>query len=456
MHDLESLVMTNSKTKPASTAPASNAPVIASGAAATPVIASGAAASGTAWQSQAQVLTEIPGGVTAAKGFRASGIHCGVKKAKKDLALVVSEEPASAATILTTNKVQAAPVVLVREQMGKSETFRAIIVNSGNANACTGDRGMTDARAMVSATAAALGCAPGEVLVSSTGVIGQFLPIRAITSGIDTAAAALSPAGGHAAAEAILTTDTFVKECAVEFRCGGTRAVIGGMAKGSGMIMPNMATMLAFVTTDAAVAPGVLQTALGRAGDRSFNRISVDGDTSTNDMVAVLANGASGALPVTSTEGPDYEAFYAALEHVLTVLSKMIVRDGEGATKFIEINVTGAADDASAARAARAIATSSLVKTAMHGEDANWGRILAAVGYSGIEFDPAKTEIAFGDLPILRKNYAIDFSEEAAARVLHEKDITINVRLNGGKGSASFWTCDLSREYVAINANYRT
>ncbi|HTO94025.1 MAG TPA: bifunctional ornithine acetyltransferase/N-acetylglutamate synthase, partial [Bacteroidota bacterium] len=202
--------------------------------------------------------------------------------------------------------------------------------------------------------------------------------------------------------------------------------------------------------------PGVLQTALSRASDRSFNRISVDGDTSTNDMVAVLANGASGAPLVTEPKGPVYEAFYAALEHVLTVLSKMIVRDGEGATKFIEINVTGAADDASAARAARAIANSSLVKTAMNGEDANWGRILAAVGYSGIEFDPARTEIAFGDLPILRKNYVIDFSEEEAARVLHEKDITINVRLNGGGGSASFWTCDLSREYVAINANYRT
>jgi len=434
MHDIESPVMTNSKTKPASGVTAKRDPGVPP----------------QAGQSQAPVLTEIPGGVTAAKGFRAAGIHCGVKKAKKDLGLVVSGSPASAATILTTNKVQAAPVVLVREQMAKSTTFRAIVVNSGNANACTGDRGMQDARAMVAATAAALGCAPGEVLVSSTGVIGQYLPLEAITAGIGTAAAALSPAGGHAAAEAIMTTDTFVKECAVEFHCGGTRAVIGGMAKGSGMIMPNMATMLAFVTTDAAVAPGVLQTALRRAGDRSFNRISVDGDTSTNDMVALLANGASGAAPVTGAEGPAYEAFYAALEHVLTVLSKMIVRDGEGATKFIEINVTGAA------RAARAVATSSLVKTAMNGEDANWGRILAAVGYSGIEFDPAQTEIAFGDLPILRKNYVIDFSEEEAARVLHGKDITINVRLNGGNGSASFWTCDLSREYVAINANYRT
>jgi len=445
MHETEPAVM---KTK--------STPSVGENVGTKPVIASGAA--GNAKQSPASgaVLNEIPGGVTAPKGFRASGIHCGVKKAKKDLALILSETPASAATLLTTNKVQAAPVVLVREQMARSGVFRAIVVNSGNANACTGDRGMEDARAMVAATAAALKCAPGEVLVSSTGVIGQYLPIQAITSGIDTAAAALSPAGGHAAAEAIMTTDTFVKECAVEFDCGGARTVIGGMAKGSGMIMPNMATMLAFVTTDAAVAPGPLHVALVRATDRSFNRISVDGDTSTNDMVAVLANGASGSAPVTEPKGPAYESFAAALEHVLTVLSKMIVRDGEGATKFIEINVTGAADDASAARAARAIANSSLVKTAMNGEDANWGRILAAVGYSGIEFDPAKTEIAFGDLPILRRNYLIEFSEAAAARVLHEKEITINVRLNGGEGSATFWTSDLSQEYVAINANYRT
>ena len=442
MHDTAIPVMKNNTATP----------VIASAAAgATPVIAR--PAEGGAKQSG---FTEIPGGITAAKGFRASGIHCGVKKAKKDLALIVSDGPASAATVLTTNRVQAAPVVLVREQMAHSRTFRAIVVNSGNANACTGERGMDDARAMAAATAGALGCSAGEVLVSSTGVIGQYLPIGAITSGVGTAAAALTPAGGGAAAEAILTTDTFTKECAVGFLCGGARAVIGGMAKGSGMIAPNMATMLAFITTDAAVSPVVLQTALSRAADRSFNRISVDGDTSTNDMVAVLANGASGAAPVTEARGPAYEAFYGALEHVLTVLSKMIVRDGEGATKFIEINVTGAADSESAARAARSIASSSLVKTAMNGEDANWGRILAAVGYAGIEFDPAQTEISFGDLPILRKNYVIDFSEAAAADVLRQKDITINVCLNGGEGSASFWTCDLSREYVAINANYRT
>jgi glutamate N-acetyltransferase/amino-acid N-acetyltransferase len=401
-------------------------------------------------------LKELSGGITAPKGFRASGIHCGVKKSKKDLCLVVSDAPASAAVVLTTNRVQAAPVLVTREQMGRSRVFRAIVVNSGNANACTGDRGMDDAWAMVGATASALNVGRDEVLVSSTGVIGQFLPIGTITEGIQEAAAFLSPEGGGAAAEAIITTDTFVKEHALEFDWNGVRVRMGGMAKGSGMIAPNMATMLAFVTTDAAVSPAVLHSALSRAADRSFNRISVDGDTSTNDMVAVLANGESGAELLTETAGPHYEAFYAALEEMLVTLSKMIVKDGEGATKFIEINITGAADESSAVKAARAIANSNLVKTAINGEDANWGRILAAVGYSGIDFDPSKVEIFFGGVPILRRNYTIDFSEEEAKKVLSRKEITITVSLHQGEGSASFWTCDLSKDYVAINANYRT
>jgi glutamate N-acetyltransferase/amino-acid N-acetyltransferase len=287
-------------------------------------------------------MQELPGGITAPKGFRAAGIHCGVKKSKKDLCLVVSDAPASAAVVLTTNRVQAAPVLVTREQMEHSHVFRAIVVNSGNANACTGDRGMNDARAMVGAAASALNVGHNEVLVSSTGVIGQFLPIAAITKGIKEAAAVLSTQGGASAAEAIVTTDTFVKEYALEFDCNGARVRMGGMAKGSGMIAPNMATMLAFVSTDAAVSPEVLRAALSRAADRSFNRISVDGDTSTNDMVAVLANGLSGSRVLTETAGAQYEAFYCALEKVLIALSKMIVKDGEGATKFIEINVTGA------------------------------------------------------------------------------------------------------------------
>jgi len=398
----------------------------------------------------------IPGGITAPKGFRAAGIHCGVKKLKKDICLVVSDTPAACAVVLTTNRVQAAPVLLTREKMERSRLCRALVVNSGNANACTGERGMKDARAMAAAAASALHVSRDEVLVSSTGVIGQFLPIEAITAGIAGAARVLSPRGGTAAAEAILTTDTFVKEYALEFECNGVLARMGGMAKGSGMIAPNMATMLAFVTTDAAVGPEVLRVALARAADCSFNRISVDGDTSTNDMVALLANGASGARPLTEAAGPSYDAFYGALERTLIALSKMIVRDGEGATKFIEITVTGAADEPSAVKAARAIANSSLVKTAIHGEDANWGRILAAVGYSGIEFDPSEVEIFFGAVPILRRNYTIDFSEKDAKAVLSRKEITITVDLHGGEARASFWTCDLSGEYVNINANYRT
>ncbi|HMK38582.1 MAG TPA: bifunctional glutamate N-acetyltransferase/amino-acid acetyltransferase ArgJ [Bacteroidota bacterium] len=398
----------------------------------------------------------IPGGITAPKGFRAAGIHCGVKKLKKDICLVVSDAPAACAVVLTTNRVQAAPVLLTREKMERSRLCRALVVNSGNANACTGDRGMKDARAMAEAAASALNVPVDEVLVSSTGVIGQFLPIEAVTAGIAGASRVLSPRGGASAAEAIMTTDTFVKEFALEFECNGVLARMGGMAKGSGMIAPNMATMLAFVSTDAAVEPEVLRTALARAADCSFNRISVDGDTSTNDMVALLANGASGAPPLATASGPSYEAFFGALERTLVALSKMIVRDGEGATKFVEITVTGAADESSAVKAARAIANSNLVKTAIHGEDANWGRILAAVGYSGIEFDPAQVEIFFGDVAILRRNYAIDFSEAEAKEVLSHDEITITVDLHAGEAKASFWTCDLSAEYVHINASYRT
>lgn len=399
---------------------------------------------------------EIRGGVTAARGFRTCGVNCGVKKAKRDLCVLLSSVPASGAAVLTQNKVQAAPVLVTKQQLARAGAFRALVVNSGNANACTGERGMADAWAMVRTTASALGLKEEEVLVSSTGVIGQFLPIELLTSGIRTAVAQLSEDGGSDAAEAIMTTDTFAKECAVQLTLGGVRVTIGGMAKGSGMIAPNMATMLAFITTDAAVAPEVLRTALRQGADRSFNRISVDGDTSTNDMLAILANGASGAPLLDEVAGKDYEAFYSALEHVLVKLSKMIVRDGEGATKFIEIAVSGAVSEESAVKAARAIANSNLVKTAINGEDANWGRILAAVGNAGIDFDPRDVEICFGSVPILRKNYTIDFSEEEAKKVLSQKEICISVALNHGPGEARFWTCDLSKAYVDINANYRT
>lgn len=394
-------------------------------------------------------------GVTAPIGFKASGLFCGIKKVRKDIALVVSDVPAVAAAMFTTNSVVAAPVVVDREQMALGGKIRAIVVNSGNANACTGERGMNDAWTMVRDTAEALGIAKEEVLVSSTGVIGQYLPMDVVRPGVRAAAEHLGP-DGSGAAEAIRTTDTFAKEAAVRCAIDGTRVTVGGMAKGSGMIAPNMATMLAFVTTDAAVTPAVLQAATRQAVDRSFHRISVDGDTSTNDMVAVLANGLAGNKLIDTVGGPGYDAFYLALEHVLITLSKMIVMDGEGATKFVEIRVTEAPSEEAAAQVARTVANSSLVKTALHGEDANWGRILAAMGRSGVTFDPAKVEIDFGDVPILRSNYRIDFSEEAAKEVLSCRDIAITIRMGAGDASAFFWTCDLSKEYVAINANYRT
>ena len=315
---------------------------------------------------------------------------------------------------------------------------------------------MADARLMALTAAEALGLDPGEVLVSSTGVIGQYLPIDKVCAGIRTAALAVSADGGTDAAEAIRTTDTFTKEIAVRTTVAGVPVVVGGMAKGSGMIAPNMATMLAFVTTDAAVGPELLDRTLREVVDRSFNRISVDGDMSTNDMVTLQANGQAGNAPLTTSADEGYPAFREALEHVLVRLSKMIVVDGEGATKFVEINVQGAADERTAVQAARAVANSALVKTALHGEDANWGRILAALGYSGIEFDPAAVEIRFGDLPVLRQNYQIDFSEERAKEILSRHDITITIGLHQGSAAASFWTCDLSKDYVAINANYRT
>ena len=402
------------------------------------------------------MYSECPRGITGPKGFYAAGIHCGIKKVKKDLALLFSSEPAHVAGIFTTNRVPAAPVLVDKLQLERSSSFRAILINSGNANACTGERGLNDAWAMVDSTAAALGIHRSEVLVSSTGVIGQYLPMESLEEGILEAVSMLDAGAHTSAAEAIMTTDKFAKELSVRVNLAGTDVTIGGMAKGSGMIAPNMATMLAFITTDAAISPDLLQSSLKDAADHSFNRITVDGDTSTNDMVLMLANGMAGNPELSDRADPRFDIFYEALEYLLIRLCKMIVVDGEGATKFIEIQVTGAASEQAAVQAARAIANSNLVKTAINGEDANWGRILAAVGNSGIEFTAADVEIYFGDVPILRKQYLIDFSEEAAKRVLMQREIKITVDLCQGAASASFWTCDLSKDYVAINANYRT
>jgi glutamate N-acetyltransferase / amino-acid N-acetyltransferase len=400
-------------------------------------------------------IIDITSGITSPRGFQAAGMHCGIKKAKKDIALVISSVPAVGAATFTTNVVQAACVTVDRELCARGGRFRAIVVNSGNANACTGEKGLQDAWEMANLTAKALNLQPQEVLVSSTGVIGQYLPMDKVAAGIGLCVETLG-SDGTLAAEAIRTTDTFAKEAAVKFEYKGTTVTLGGMAKGSGMIAPNMATMLAFVSTDASIARTPLQQATRDAVVRSFNRISVDGDMSTNDMVIVLANGLAGNNEITEAYGELYDLFAAALERLLVTLSKMIVMDGEGATKFVEIRMCGAATEEEADKAARSVANSNLVKTAIHGEDANWGRILAAVGYSGISFDPARVTVHFGDVPILGQNYVIDFSEEAAKQILSQREIVITVNLHQGPALATFWTCDLSKDYVAINANYRT
>ena len=400
-------------------------------------------------------IKKVEGGLCAPQGFLAAGVHAGLKKYKKDIALIVSEQPARSAGVFTQSRTVAACVVVDKEQLKKSATARAIIVNSGNANACTGKRGLKNTYQTISTASAALGIPQSQILVSSTGVIGQFLPMDKITLGIFEAAKHLHKEGSKNAAEGICTTDTFTKEYSVECEIGGRSVRIGGVAKGSGMIAPNMATMLAFITTDIDITRPLLKQALKRATDLSFNRITVDGDTSTNDMVLILANGRA-ENPIIEKEGAGYKIFCRALNEVLITLSKMIVKDGEGATKFIEVTVTGARSVNDAGIAARTICNSSLVKTALHGEDANWGRILAAVGRSGISFDPDKTEIFFDTLRVLGKNYDISFSEALAKKILQRNEITISVDLHGGRHSATFWTCDLSKEYVHINASYRS
>jgi len=400
-------------------------------------------------------IIDIPSGITSPRGFQAAGVHCGIKKAKKDFALVYTAAPAVAAATFTTNVVQAAPVLVDKELCARGGRFKALAVNSGNANACTGERGLLDAWEMTRLTACALHLEAGEVLISSTGVIGQYLPMDKVAAGISLCAESLEE-DGTPAAEAIRTTDTFAKEAAVQFEHDGVTITLGGMAKGSGMIAPNMATMLAFVSTDANIGREPLQRATREAVARSFNRISVDGDMSTNDMVLVLANGLAGNMFINEDEGELYQLFATALERLLVALAKMIVMDGEGATKFVEIRLCGAPTVDEADKAARSVANSNLVKTAIHGEDANWGRILAAIGYSGIQFDPASVTIDFGNVPILGRNYAIDFSEELAKKVLSQREIVITIDLHRGDATATFWTCDLSKDYVAINANYRT
>jgi glutamate N-acetyltransferase/amino-acid N-acetyltransferase len=394
-------------------------------------------------------------GATAAAGFLAAGVACRVRyEGRRDLGLLFSEEAGgAAAVVVTTNVVKAAPLLVTREAV-ETGNVRAVVVNSGVANAATGEQGLEDARRMQALAAAELGLEPEEVAVASTGVIGEHLPMDRIETGLKDAAVSLS-GDGSLFAEAILTTDTCTKEAVATVEVGGETVTVGGVAKGSGMIHPNMATMLAFVTTDAAVEKECLQNALNDATERTFNRITVDGDTSTNDMVLLMANGAAGNEPLTQ-DSSEYPTFEEAVEAVMRELAKEVARDGEGATKLIEVVVEGAKDEASAAALAKAVVGSSLVKAAAYGEDANWGRVLAAMGYAGVPFDPEGVEIYFGPVKVFEKGEPVAHDAAEANATLAGDEVVITARLGEGEGSASAWGCDLTHEYVEINGSYRS
>jgi glutamate N-acetyltransferase / amino-acid N-acetyltransferase len=402
-------------------------------------------------------VTDAAGpGITAPHGFRAAGVSCGIKAKGLDLALIVSDAPASAAAVFTTNRAQAAPILVSRRQLETSAGHAAaIVVNSGCANACTGPDGLEHAVAMAEETAAALKCERSSVLVASTGVIGVKLDMTKIGRGIASASRALSREGGSDAARAIMTTDPFPKEVSVEIQSRSGTFRVGGIAKGSGMIEPMMATMLGFVTTDAAVAPALLQRALKAVVDETFNAISVDGECSTNDCVFALANGASG-IRLEDAEA-DYALLVDALRQVCEPLAIGIVRGGEGATKLVTVRVTGGASNVDARSAARAIANSLLVKTAIHGGDPNWGRLVAVAGRSGAEFVPDAAAVRIGPVELFSGGAPHDERAPEAAAYLKGTDILVEVDLGtGGPGSWRMWTCDLSAEYVRINAEYRT
>ncbi len=394
------------------------------------------------------------GSVTSAKGFKAAGIFCGIKRKKKDLALIYSELPCTTAGTFTLNKVKAAPLLISQEVIKKSEHTKAVLINSGNANACTGDEGFNDALDMQKWCAEKLNIFTNEVLISSTGVIGQKMPMEKIKSGIDEIVNQLSEQGGFSAAEAIMTTDTKIKSFAYEVKLKKSNVIIGGICKGSGMIMPNMATMLGFISTDAAVEKSLLSELLVNSVQKSFNKISVDGETSTNDMVVLLANGASGVAIEKDTE--DMKIFQEALTSLCILMAKSIVSDGEGATKLVTVNVKNVKSQVDADLIGKSIANSSLVKTAIYGADANWGRILSAAGQSGADFEPSKVSILFNDLPVLLPNYSLVLDEEQASKILSQSEFSINIDINNGIENSTWWTCDLTEEYVRINADYRT
>ncbi len=401
----------------------------------------------------------VNGGVCAAKGFRAGGIHCGIRKnrTKNDLSLIVSEVPATAAAVYTTNKVKGAPLLVTRKHL-ENHRARAVICNSGNANTCNSN-GIEIAEQMSALLADGMGIDADDVVVASTGVIGQPLNLEPIAAGIPKLIAALDANGSREAALGIMTTDTKVKEIAVSFEIGGKECRIGGIAKGSGMIHPNMATMLVFITTDAAISDTLLQKALSGDIQNTFNMVSIDGDTSTNDMVCVLANGMA-QNPVICEENEDFDVFMKALNTVTVGLCRMIAGDGEGATKLLECKVRGARDVETAKCVAKSVICSSLTKAAMFGADANWGRILCAIGYSGADVDVTKIDVSFasakGTILVCKDGAGVDFSEEKAKEILLEEEIDILIELNDGAAAATAWGCDLTYDYVKINGDYRT
>ncbi|MBE7011254.1 MAG: bifunctional ornithine acetyltransferase/N-acetylglutamate synthase [Ruminococcaceae bacterium] len=401
----------------------------------------------------------INGGVCAAKGYKANGVHCGIRKnpGKKDLALIVSEKIANVAAVYTTNLVKGAPLTVTKNHIADGKA-QAVICNSGNANTCNFD-GIEIAEKMCKLTADAVNISEKDVVIASTGVIGQRLDLTPIAAGMKPLADGISEVGHIDAAEAIMTTDTISKEVAVEFTVGGKTCRIGGMAKGSGMIHPNMATMLVFITSDVAISSELLQKALSSDIANTFNMVSIDGDTSTNDMVVVLANGMAGNDEITE-ENEDYAEFMKALNTVTVHLCKMIAGDGEGATKLLECKVSGADDEQTAKIVAKSVICSSLLKSAMFGADANWGRVLCAIGYSGADVDVSKIDVSFrspkGTLDVCKNGAGIDFSEELAKEILLESEIEILVSVGNGNEGATAWGCDLTYDYVKINGDYRT
>lgn len=401
-------------------------------------------------------MKKIDGWLTAPQGFLAAGVKAGIKvSGNHDVAVVYSTVPAACGAVFTQNKMCAAPVHVSRE-VNQHAYAQAIVVNSGCANACTGEQGLADARKMQAHSAELLGIKPEEVFVCSTGVIGQFLPMDKLLTGIADAVDAMDENEGESCAMAIQTTDTFIKKAAYEIELGGKKVTVAGIAKGAGMIHPNMATMLTFITTDAAIAPDVLKRAVKKAADKSFNMVVVDGDTSTNDSMIVLANGLAENEIILSEEHPDYAAFFEALLACATDLAKLIARDGEGATKFLEVNVSGAASWEDAKTCAMAIAKSPLVKTAFFGEDPNWGRIVCAAGYSGAAMTAEKVNLEIGGIRLVENGMNCNVPAEILAPIMSAHDIVMHIDLAAGDEQATVWTCDFSYEYVKINGEYHT